>query len=190
MVAGVGLFGTFTGFVASWFVGGASAGQAHEIAQIRDELAQLRRLLPTRQDPFAEHAGGPLLAYRRLRATMRSGLGTARPERTFRDRTHRTRVSTNVGLVARVPSRCCPMSGVPCSDPAAASELPLSVAVSSPHPAAASRTTSRALASTCPACRTSPTAMHARFPSPEALAARSTSFHARTVGRSRTLASA
>jgi voltage-gated potassium channel len=45
MIAGVGLFGTFTGFVASWFVEGTSAKQESEIDALRVELAEIRRLL-------------------------------------------------------------------------------------------------------------------------------------------------
>jgi voltage-gated potassium channel len=52
MVAGVGLFGTFTGFVASWFVEAPAAEQASELDDIRHELRELRRLLEERSsDP-------------------------------------------------------------------------------------------------------------------------------------------
>ena len=48
MVAGVGLFGTFTGFVASWFLAVGEEQQEDELTKIRDELAALRAALKTR----------------------------------------------------------------------------------------------------------------------------------------------
>jgi voltage-gated potassium channel len=50
MTAGVGLFGTFSAFLASWFLGGAAEqDEAHrEIAALRHEVAQLREDLKTR----------------------------------------------------------------------------------------------------------------------------------------------
>lgn len=48
MVAGVGLFGTFTGFVASWFLEAPAAQQKGELDEIRAELATIRRLLGER----------------------------------------------------------------------------------------------------------------------------------------------
>lgn len=42
MMAGVGLFGTFTGLVASWFSGTAEAAREQEIRDVRSELAALR----------------------------------------------------------------------------------------------------------------------------------------------------
>lgn len=50
MVAGVGLFGTFTGFVASWFLEAPAAKQAGEIDEIRAELEAIRRLLQGKAD--------------------------------------------------------------------------------------------------------------------------------------------
>ena len=40
MIVGVALFGTFTAFVASWFV--EEEGIAEEVSQLRDEIRQLR----------------------------------------------------------------------------------------------------------------------------------------------------
>ncbi len=40
LIVGVGLFGTFTAFVASWFV--EEEGIAEEVSQLRDEIRQLR----------------------------------------------------------------------------------------------------------------------------------------------------
>ena len=40
MIVGVGLFGTFTAFVASWFV--EEEGIAEEVSKLRDEIRQLR----------------------------------------------------------------------------------------------------------------------------------------------------
>ena len=45
MVAGVGLFGTFTGFVASWFLGSREEEDAKNMEMIRAELTELRRLV-------------------------------------------------------------------------------------------------------------------------------------------------
>jgi voltage-gated potassium channel len=45
MVAGVGLFGTFTGFVASWFLEAPAAKQTTELDEIRAELAGIRQIL-------------------------------------------------------------------------------------------------------------------------------------------------
>lgn len=42
MVAGVGLFGTFSGFVASWFLAPKAAENRNEIELVRAELAALR----------------------------------------------------------------------------------------------------------------------------------------------------
>jgi voltage-gated potassium channel len=45
MFAGVGLFGTFSAFLASWFIGGANQEQQSEIAELRQDI---RRLLAQR----------------------------------------------------------------------------------------------------------------------------------------------
>ncbi len=45
MIAGVGLFGTFTGFIASWFMGGKDAQQDSEIETLKTELRTIRNLL-------------------------------------------------------------------------------------------------------------------------------------------------
>lgn len=42
MSAGVGLFGTFSGLLASWFVGEDGASTNSEVAALRDEIAKLR----------------------------------------------------------------------------------------------------------------------------------------------------
>lgn len=45
MTAGVGLFGTFSGFVASWFLAPAARQQESEMAALRRDLAEVRRTL-------------------------------------------------------------------------------------------------------------------------------------------------
>jgi voltage-gated potassium channel len=45
MVAGVGLFGTFTGFVASWFLAPGEQGQENELELIRNRLGAIERHL-------------------------------------------------------------------------------------------------------------------------------------------------
>ena len=45
MTAGVGLFGTFSGFVASWFLAPAARQQESEMAALRRDLAEMRRTL-------------------------------------------------------------------------------------------------------------------------------------------------
>lgn len=45
MSAGVGLFGTFSGFLASWFVGEEDDSTGRELAALRDEVAALRSAL-------------------------------------------------------------------------------------------------------------------------------------------------
>jgi voltage-gated potassium channel len=51
MCAGVGLFGTFSGFLAAWFLGPQAAPEppdlGAEIVALREEVAALRRALPT-----------------------------------------------------------------------------------------------------------------------------------------------
>jgi voltage-gated potassium channel len=41
MFAGVGLFGTFSAFLASWFIGGMEHEQKSEIAELREEIREL-----------------------------------------------------------------------------------------------------------------------------------------------------
>jgi voltage-gated potassium channel len=52
MIMGVGLVGTFAGFVASWFHGGEQKEQEAEISELRDEIRalreQLQQVLPKR----------------------------------------------------------------------------------------------------------------------------------------------
>ena len=52
MTAGVGLFGTFSGFVAAWFLGAEAAAESSavgnvnaEIGGLRTEIAALRKML-------------------------------------------------------------------------------------------------------------------------------------------------
>jgi voltage-gated potassium channel len=49
MTIGVGLFGTFTAFVASWFMSPAEKDQDRELEAIRSELRELRRLVEERE---------------------------------------------------------------------------------------------------------------------------------------------
>lgn len=42
MCAGVGLFGTFSGFLAAWFLAPAAAEEGSELRDLRDEVAALR----------------------------------------------------------------------------------------------------------------------------------------------------
>jgi voltage-gated potassium channel len=42
MTAGVGLFGTFSGFVASWFLQPAESKSNDELTRLTDEVAQLK----------------------------------------------------------------------------------------------------------------------------------------------------
>lgn len=62
MVAGVGLFGTFSGFLAAWFLGpGTDASDDDQLAMIHRELADLkaaiRELGPGRSEAQLPHAG-------------------------------------------------------------------------------------------------------------------------------------
>lgn len=50
MMAGVGLFGTFTAFVASWFSGAAHASRDREIELVRADLAALREAVESLRD--------------------------------------------------------------------------------------------------------------------------------------------
>jgi voltage-gated potassium channel len=52
MTAGVGLIGTFTGLLASWFLDSKRQADGAEASEIRDELAEIRRLL------IEEHTNG------------------------------------------------------------------------------------------------------------------------------------
>ena len=45
MSAGVGLFGTFSGFLASWFIGEEEQADSAELVAIRIELERVRALL-------------------------------------------------------------------------------------------------------------------------------------------------
>ncbi len=45
MCAGVGLFGTFSGFLAAWFMGTDTRGQETELAAMRAEMTAMRRTL-------------------------------------------------------------------------------------------------------------------------------------------------
>ena len=45
MMAGIGLFGTFTGFVASWFVEVGEGKQKSALRAVQLELAEIRKLL-------------------------------------------------------------------------------------------------------------------------------------------------
>jgi voltage-gated potassium channel len=47
MVAGVGLFGTFSGFVAAWFLAPGQAKEESEIAVLGRELSEIKQLLST-----------------------------------------------------------------------------------------------------------------------------------------------
>lgn len=55
MLAGVGLFGTLSGFVTSWFLAPPAQEQHNELELIRAELAEVRRVLlagaPSGRDP-------------------------------------------------------------------------------------------------------------------------------------------
>ena len=48
LTAGVGLFGTFSGFLAAWFIGSGAADESNvsaEISSLRTEIAALRKML-------------------------------------------------------------------------------------------------------------------------------------------------
>lgn len=48
MTAGVGLFGTFSGFVASWFLAPANKKRQSELLDLREEIVSLRQLIESR----------------------------------------------------------------------------------------------------------------------------------------------
>lgn len=56
MIAGVGLFGTFSGFVAAWFLTPARQKAVGELEGLRTEIAELRGLLVRKAAPEAGHA--------------------------------------------------------------------------------------------------------------------------------------
>jgi voltage-gated potassium channel len=60
MAAGVGLFGTFSGFVAAWFLAPGQAKRGDEIAMLQREINEIKRLLiertDTRESPLTEDA--------------------------------------------------------------------------------------------------------------------------------------
>jgi len=45
MIAGVGLFGTFSGFLAAWFLAPEEKADDLELAKIREEVAAIREML-------------------------------------------------------------------------------------------------------------------------------------------------
>ena len=45
MTAGIGLFGTFSGFVAAWFLKPGGDQERADLDQVRDDLAEVKRLL-------------------------------------------------------------------------------------------------------------------------------------------------
>ena len=51
MIAGVGLFGTFAGFVASWFLAPGERQQKVELDDLLTEMHELRRAIETRRAP-------------------------------------------------------------------------------------------------------------------------------------------
>ena len=50
MVAGIGLFGTFSGFVASWFIGPQEKHKENELQRIQQELEEIKSLLNTQRN--------------------------------------------------------------------------------------------------------------------------------------------
>jgi voltage-gated potassium channel len=48
MIAGVGLFGTFSGFVASWFLKSGDGQKRSDLERLEDEVAKLRDLIESR----------------------------------------------------------------------------------------------------------------------------------------------
>jgi voltage-gated potassium channel len=50
MVTGIGLVGTFAGFVASWFHGQAQDRQSTELEALREDIRELRARVEERAD--------------------------------------------------------------------------------------------------------------------------------------------
>jgi len=48
MVAGVGLFGTFSGFVAAWFLAPGQANRETELAALQRDVTEIKQLLNAR----------------------------------------------------------------------------------------------------------------------------------------------
>jgi voltage-gated potassium channel len=48
MIAGVGLFGTLSGFVASWFLAPVHRQQGNDLERLRNEIEMLRRTIDSR----------------------------------------------------------------------------------------------------------------------------------------------
>lgn len=57
MVAGVGLFGALSGFIASWFLSPGGQQQEDEIAKLRQEVLAIREILAEGRQSV--HGGGP-----------------------------------------------------------------------------------------------------------------------------------
>ena len=54
MTAGVGLFGTFSGFLAAWFLESPhQSAEKQAIARLEEEIRLLRQELGNRRDPLA-----------------------------------------------------------------------------------------------------------------------------------------
>lgn len=53
MFAGVGLFGTFSGFLAAWFIGSGKAAEESELSAIRADLAAIRHALEAKGESGA-----------------------------------------------------------------------------------------------------------------------------------------
>jgi voltage-gated potassium channel len=58
MTAGVGLFGTFSGLVASWFLQPADVKSTSELERLSTEVAQLREMISTLRDEPRHFHGG------------------------------------------------------------------------------------------------------------------------------------
>jgi voltage-gated potassium channel len=48
MLAGVGLFGTFSGLIASWFITPKSTDKKSEMEELKEEIAELRKVIENR----------------------------------------------------------------------------------------------------------------------------------------------
>jgi len=59
MVCGIGVFGVLSGFMASWFVAPAGEKRDTEIAALRGEVQEIRRMLSERAAMTAESAAEP-----------------------------------------------------------------------------------------------------------------------------------